>query len=57
MADFIAVVGRGGLVKPISSGIYQVTDALVKDLELGVQGHQGCLWLSNVVPFLSRDRY
>ncbi len=39
MADFIAVVGRGGLVKPISSGIYQVTDALVKDLELGVQGH------------------
>ncbi len=38
IADFIAVVGRGGLVKPISSGIYQVTDALIKDLEIGVQG-------------------
>lgn len=33
-----AVIGRGGLVKPIESGIYRVNDALLKDLrdpELG----------------------
>lgn len=33
-----AVVGRGGLVKPIESGIYEVNDALKKDLTIGVMG-------------------
>lgn len=36
--DFIAVVGRGGLIKPIPSGIYIVTDAMIEDLKAGVQG-------------------
>ncbi len=33
-----AVVGRGGLVKPIESGVYEVNDALKEDLEKGVLG-------------------
>jgi butyrate kinase len=28
-----AVVGRGGLVKPIESGVYEVNDAMIKDLK------------------------
>ncbi len=33
-----AVVGRGGLVKPIESGIYRVNDKMKEDLETGVLG-------------------
>ena len=33
-----AIVGRGGLVKPIKSGVYEVNEALRKDLIAGVQG-------------------
>ncbi len=32
------VVGRGGLVKPIQSGVYEVNDALKRDLKIGVLG-------------------
>jgi butyrate kinase len=33
-----AVVGRGGLLKPMPSGTYRVTDVMVEDLKIGVQG-------------------
>lgn len=33
-----AIVGRGGLVKPISSGVYEVNEALINDLKRGVKG-------------------
>jgi len=33
-----AVVGRGGLVKPIDGGVYRVNDALIKDLRAEVMG-------------------
>jgi butyrate kinase len=33
-----AVVGRGGLIKPIPSGIYKVEDRMLEDLFRGVQG-------------------
>jgi butyrate kinase len=33
-----AVMGRGGLVKPIPSGVYAVNDALIADLKVGVMG-------------------
>jgi len=33
-----AVVGRGGLVKPIESGIYSVNERLKEDLRIGVLG-------------------
>jgi len=32
------VVGRGGLVKPIPSGVYEVNQALIEDLKVGVLG-------------------
>jgi butyrate kinase len=32
------VVGRGGLVKPIKSGVYEINDALINDLKIGVLG-------------------
>jgi butyrate kinase len=33
-----AVVGRGGLLKPIEGGTYSVNDAMLKDLRVGVLG-------------------
>jgi butyrate kinase len=33
-----AVVGRGGLLKPIPSGVYRVGDKMLEDLYRGVQG-------------------
>lgn len=33
-----AVVGRGGLLKPIESGTYFVNDKMIDDLKIGVQG-------------------
>ncbi len=33
-----AVVGRGGLLKPIEGGTYKVNDAMIEDLKIGVQG-------------------
>ncbi|MBN2166782.1 MAG: butyrate kinase [Marinilabiliaceae bacterium] len=36
--EIVAIVGRGGLVKPIESGIYEVNEKLKHDLRVGVQG-------------------
>ena len=36
--EFDAVVGRGGMLKPIIGGTYAVTDSLLEDLKVGVQG-------------------
>ena len=33
-----AVVGRGGMLKPIQGGTYAVNDAMLEDLKVGVQG-------------------
>lgn len=33
-----AVVGRGGLVRPVPGGTYQVTEAMVNDLKIAYQG-------------------
>ena len=38
LKDFKAIVGRGGMLKPMPSGTYTVTDAMVEDLKIGVQG-------------------
>jgi butyrate kinase len=37
-ADLAAVVGRGGLLNPIPSGVYRVNDRMLEDLYNGVQG-------------------
>ena len=36
--DLAAVVGRGGLLDPIPSGVYRVNDKMLEDLYKGVQG-------------------
>ena len=33
-----AVVGRGGMLKPMAGGTYEVNDELLNDLKIGVQG-------------------
>ncbi|HUX53106.1 MAG TPA: butyrate kinase [Williamwhitmania sp.] len=33
-----AVVGRGGLIRPIESGVYQVSEKMMEDLRIGVMG-------------------
>ena len=38
LEELDAVVGRGGLLKPIPSGVYIVNDAMLEDLHIGVQG-------------------
>lgn len=38
IASLHAIVGRGGLVKPIESGIYEVNAAMLHDLEFPVMG-------------------
>jgi butyrate kinase len=46
-----AVVGRGGLLKPIPSGTYRVTDAMVRDLKEAKRGEHA----SNLGGLLARD--
>lgn len=38
LSEFDAIVGRGGLIRPVESGTYEVTDKLKADLEKGVMG-------------------
>lgn len=45
------IVGRGGLLKPILSGTYAVSDALLADLKKGVQGEHA----SNLGGILARE--
>ena len=49
--SFNVVVGRGGLLKPIPGGTYEVTDAMVEDLKRGVQGEHA----SNLGGLLARQ--
>ena len=46
--DFDAVIGRGGLVKPIAGGVYEINDAMLQDTYSGIAMHNhacnlGCL--------------
>ncbi len=45
------VVGRGGLLKPIPSGTYEVNDRLLEDLRSGVQGQHA----SNLGGILAKE--
>ena len=38
IGDLDAIVGRGGLLKPIQGGTYKVSEAMVEDLKVGVLG-------------------
>ncbi len=45
------IVGRGGLVKPIPSGVYVVNDRLMEDLKIGILGQHA----SNLGGLIARD--
>lgn len=45
------IVGRGGMLKPIPGGTYQVTDDLLEDLKIGFQGQHA----SNLGGILARE--
>ena len=45
------VVGRGGMLKPIPGGTYAVSDELLHDLKIGVQGQHA----SNLGGILARE--
>ena len=51
LKSFNVIVGRGGLLKPIPSGTYAVTDDLLEDLKIGVQGQHA----SNLGGILARE--
>jgi butyrate kinase len=51
MKELGMVVGRGGLLKPIPGGTYTVTDKLLADLKVGVQGQHA----SNLGGILARE--
>lgn len=51
VTTFNAIVGRGGLVKPIESGIYEVNEALANDLEHPVLGEHA----SNLGGLIAKD--
>lgn len=58
--DLQAVVGRGGLLKPIPSGIYEVNDAMIADLKSSPFGEHasnlGGLIAHNLVASLPRTK-
>ncbi|TVR72118.1 MAG: butyrate kinase [Marinilabiliales bacterium] len=46
-----AVIGRGGLIKPIPSGVYEVNKAMIRDLKKGIQGEHA----SNLGGLIAND--
>ncbi|MCI2082885.1 MAG: butyrate kinase [Bacteroidales bacterium] len=42
LKDFDAIVGRGGLIKPIPSGVYEVNEAMIHDLQIALSGEHAC---------------
>lgn len=51
MSSVDAVVGRGGLLRPIPGGVYAVDDQMVEDLKAGVQGQHA----SNLGGLMARE--
>ncbi len=51
LSRIAAVVGRGGLVKPIESGIYEVNEQMIRDLNAGLLGEHA----SNLGGLIAND--
>ena len=51
MKDINVIVGRGGLVKPIESGVYEVNEAMLCDLKVGLGGEHA----SNLGGIIAHD--
>lgn len=57
--DFDAIVGRGGLLKPIPGGVYEVNDAMLDDMMHAMRTHAcnlGCLIAAELAAALPRCR-
>ena len=53
--EFDAIVGRGGLLKPIPGGVYEVNDAMLDDILHAMRTHAcnlGCLIASELAALL-----
>lgn len=59
--DFDCVVGRGGLLKPIEGGTYQVNELMIEHLKIGYQGEHasnlGGLLANEIVSELNCNAY
>lgn len=57
--DLDVVVGRGGLLKPIPGGVYEVNDSMLADLRVGIQGEHasnlGGILAKEIVKMASRQ--
>ena len=42
--EFDAIVGRGGLLKPIPGGVYEVNDAMLNDIMHAMRTHASAGW-------------
>ncbi|EUJ31799.1 butyrate kinase [Listeria floridensis FSL S10-1187] len=51
LAELDAVVGRGGLLRPLKGGTYEVTKKMVNDLKIGVSGQHA----SNLGGLIAKD--
>lgn len=62
LSSLSAVVGRGGLLRPMEGGVYRVNQKMIADARAGVQGHHpsnlGCVlaygiaWQANLPAFI-----
>ena len=61
LADFDAIVGRGGMVRPLESGTYMVNDSLLKDLTNAAYGEHasnlGAIVASELIEEAGCDAY
>ena len=51
MESLNVIVGRGGMLKPVAGGTYPVTNDLLEDLKVGVQGQHA----SNLGGILAKE--
>ena len=42
LKDIAMVMGRGGLVKPLKSGVYKINDLMIEHLKMGYSGQHAC---------------
>ena len=59
--EFDAVIGRGGLVKPLEGGVYEINDLMIQDTHSGIALHNhacnlGCLIAHEIAASIPRCR-
>ena len=51
LSDFSAIIGRGGLLRPVESGVYEVNDRMIADIKASVNGEHA----SNLGSILAQE--